>query len=264
MVVLTERAVLVRSSLDSCDPGSSLPGANLTVSLEIYHQKSMTNNKKSKRNSKKRGARGTGVSPYGSQPLLPANRRVKLSYCEQIAITEPAGGVGVHQAFSLNSLYDPNAGGVGHQPVGFDQISAMYLQHRVWACRAKVTFQNAVGSNAPISCVMFATFQPAVPSTPFAWFSQPYSVSGSCEALGGRSSCVLEKSFDIPAVLGITKQQYTSDMDFVGTSSGNPVRQAYLNVGFKSYAGVIVGMCCIMVQLEYTVEFSQPYALSTS
>lgn len=225
----------------------------------------MTNKKTSRKNNRSKPKRqgSAKVSPFGSTPLLPANRRVKLAYCEQIPLGEPVAGAGITFALSLNSLYDPNAGGTGQQPVGFDQISAMYLQHRVWSCRVKITCQNDMTAS-PASVMMFATFQPAVPASPYAWFCQPYGCTGSIEPRGGRSSCVMEKTFDIPAVLGLTKQQYTADMDFVGTSSGNPTRQAYLNFGHKSYAGTPIGIVWYMVQLEYTVEFSQPYALNMS
>jgi len=69
--------------------------------------------------------------------------------------------------------------------------------------------------------------------------------------------------FDIPKVLGLTKAQYTSDMDFVGTPSGNPTRQAYMVVGVRSANNSTAGTVAY-VQLSYLAEFMQPQALNTS
>lgn len=200
---------------------------------------------------------------FGSVPLLPSSRRVALAYAERINVFESVANAGAILSFSLNSLFDPNSGGVGIQPLGFDQISAMYGQYRVWKVRAKITYCNTSAANTPIFASMFGTYQPAAPSNPDAWVCQPYGCSGSVEPVGGRSNRTFVISFDIPTVLGLTKEQYQSDMDFVGTPSGNPTRQAYLMIGLRGMSGTI-GSAFVYVQMEYTAEFSQPLALNLS
>lgn len=187
-----------------------------------------------------------------------------LAYAETINLAESSARSGAHTTFSLNGLYDPNTGAIGSQPVGFDQMMAMYGQYRVWRVRVNCTFQNANTTAAnPVQCVIYGTYQPAVPSNPAAWFCQPFGRTAVIEPVGGRSGCILKCSFDIPKVLGLTRAQYTSDMDFVGTSGGNPTRQAYLVVGQQSNF-VATGYCTVFVQIAYEVEFSQPLALNLS
>lgn len=223
-------------------------------------QKTRNGRKGQKRNKQRAGAR---PQTFGSQPLLPASRRVALAYAERVNIFEAVANAGAITSFSLNSLFDPNSGGIGTQPVGFDQISAMYGQYRVWSVKVRVSYNNTSAANTAIFGSMFGTFQPAAPSNPDAWVCQPYGCSGIIDPIGGRSTKTFVKSFDIPTVLGLTKSQYQNDMDFVGTPSGNPTRQAYLMVGLRGLAGT-VGSAFVYVQIEYLTEFSQPAAMSLS
>lgn len=221
----------------------------------------MANNKQKKTQRKAGRRRGPRVSPFGTAPLLPANRVAKLAYSEVVTITEPTAAAGGTYSFSLNSLFDPNSGGVGLQPVGFDQIMAMYGQYRVLSANVKLTAANQGNVNTLVG--MFGTFQPASPANPNAWSCQPYGVFRTVEPTGGRSTAVLTKRFDIPAVLGLKKSQYLNDMDFVGSVAGNPTRQAYLILWIRSLTATVTA-AFLHVQVEYTVQFSQPQALGMS
>lgn len=224
----------------------------------------MPQRKGAKKARRTRKARRTGVQPFGTSPVLSAYRRMRMCYSEIVTLGEAAAGTGAHTTFSLNGLYDPNTGAIGVQPVGFDQMMALYGQYRVWAVNVSLLYQNTQNvSTCPQRIVVFGTYQPAVPSNPSAWFCQPFAAVGSLEPVGGRSSTRLVRKFDIPAVLGLTKQQYTSDMDFVGTNGGNPSRQAYAVIGIQSMAAS-AAYASVSVMLSYEVEFSQPLALNMS
>jgi hypothetical protein len=201
------------------------------------------------------------VQPFGTAPLLPSSRVAKLAYNELVTATEASVGAGATYTFSLNSLFDPNSSGTGAQPVGFDQIMAMYGQFRVLSARVKVVYSNSGTVNETVG--MFATFQPAFPANPAAWPCQPYGIASTVENSAGRSTTTLMKKFDIPTVLGLTKAQYLSDMDFVGTAAGNPTRQAYLVLWIRSL-GASAGAAYINFSIEYDVQFSQPQAMSLS
>lgn len=227
---------------------------------------SKKNRGKKNNSGKQRGGRAKGgmrVQPFGSVPLLPPNHLTKLAYAEKVVIFEPVLNGGASTSFSLNSLFDPNTGGVGVQPLYFDQISAMYGQYRVWGAKVKVIFCNTSLSNTSIMASIFGTFQPAVPSNPDAWVCQPYGRSGDVEPVGGRSNKTFTIKFDLPTILGLKREQYRTDMDFIGTPSGNPTRQAYMMIGLRSLGGA-VGSAQVHVQIEYTAEFSQPLALNMS
>lgn len=60
---------------------------------------------------------------------IPLSRTVKLRYSAQVSMNNPIGGA-VHN-FRANSLFDPDLTGVGSQPLGFDQMAALYNHYVV-------------------------------------------------------------------------------------------------------------------------------------
>ena len=59
----------------------------------------------------------SGISVPNRHPLVPLSRRGVLKYSETFTLTTGAGGTfGVDQVMKLNSLYDPDFTGGGHQP----------------------------------------------------------------------------------------------------------------------------------------------------
>lgn len=67
-----------------------------------------------------------------------------MRYVETLIFNAATNGVSSN-SFSMNSLYDPNQTGVGHQPMYFDQLcgavgSAPYLRYRVLGSKATCTY----------------------------------------------------------------------------------------------------------------------------
>lgn len=67
--------------------------------------------------------------------------RTKLRYSETVSVSGAAGGIGQYY-FRLNSLFDPNLTGAGHQPMYFDQFALMYKRYRVHGCHVTARFVN--------------------------------------------------------------------------------------------------------------------------
>lgn len=86
--------------------------------------------------------------------VVPDRMRVKLNYQQRITLS-PAAGSLANNVFRLNSLYDPDQTGTGAQPVGFDQLSALYQKYKVYGAkvRAKAVSQ---GTTNPTSMFDFA------------------------------------------------------------------------------------------------------------
>lgn len=68
---------------------------------------------------------------------MPDRFNTSLIYSDTITIDPAAGALGSH-LFRLNSLYDPDFTGIGHQPRGFDQMMAFYQKYRVYGCKIDV------------------------------------------------------------------------------------------------------------------------------
>lgn len=75
-------------------------------------------------------------------PGFPDRMLVKMNYVE---IAQPGLGdnTNLYQGITFqNSLFDPNASGVGHQPLWFDQWANVYTNYRVKGWSYKITVEN--------------------------------------------------------------------------------------------------------------------------
>jgi hypothetical protein len=67
--------------------------------------------------------------------ILPDRIQVTMRYRESLTMSSTAG-LGTYR-FSMNSIFDPNVTGGGHQPLGYDQWAAFYQQYEVKASHIK-------------------------------------------------------------------------------------------------------------------------------
>jgi len=83
----------------------------------------------------RRGGQRTTTVNKSLQPF-PSRYICKMKYCEAINnVGGPTGaGYGNYQ-FLANSVWDPNATGIGHQPYGMDTMTSLYNRYRVISCK---------------------------------------------------------------------------------------------------------------------------------
>jgi len=67
--------------------------------------------------------------------ILPDRIVVNLLYRESATFTNSTGFGS--RVFSMNSIYDPNVTGGGHQPLGYDQWGSFYQQYEVKSSKIK-------------------------------------------------------------------------------------------------------------------------------
>lgn len=200
------------------------------------------------------GQRTTNVN-RSLQPF-PSRYICKMKYSEslnQVGGT-PGAGYGNYQ-FVLNSIFDPNATGIGHQPYGMDTMTTIYNRYRVIACNwvingivtdtAGVEKNGIIGvlpGNEGATVVNLAEFQENPRST------YVHQFPGSEKVLKGRSY--------IPALVGRTKAQYMADDRYQAQTNGSPLEAAILNLYFGFLDGTLATcQADLNVTLEYTVEF---------
>lgn len=71
---------------------------------------------------------------------VPKTKLVKLRYCETLQLDAGGTDVAVEHRFRANSVYDPDRTAVGHQPMYFDQLAAIYESYEVLGAKIKVAF----------------------------------------------------------------------------------------------------------------------------
>ena len=91
-----------------------------------------------KRSVKRRRVRvARRVRPSGARVHLrgpagfPRSLTTTLTYFKQTLPTTDGAGIRTDNKMRLNSCFDPDESGAGHQPYGFDQFAAVYKQYRV-------------------------------------------------------------------------------------------------------------------------------------
>lgn len=117
----------------------------------IFLGKKRVGGKKRRRRRRRQNNRQwvSSVTSLSRPSPLPLTFKAFHRYCEMYIDLNPGtGGTPAFYHFSLNSLYDPNSTGVGHQPLGFDEFANMYDHYTVIGSRIKVMPVNLDSTNS--------------------------------------------------------------------------------------------------------------------
>lgn len=85
------------------------------------------------------------VSPYRVLAGLPAFMDTKLCYSEIITM-DPNIGTYTSYSFAANDCFDPNVTGGGHQPLNYDQFTALYNK---WCVTSSNILVRPISSGSP-------------------------------------------------------------------------------------------------------------------
>lgn len=214
-----------------------------------------------KQRGRKQARRGGLPKSMGYSPV-PNAFRTTMSYFTAINLVEAAAGTGVFYTFQLNNLYDPNYTGAGKQPTSFDQWSTLYNRFRVM--NVEVQLENVSNINAPMSVGYIITPASTLPADIDAWPTQRICGHAMISYNTG-GNAVSKMHFRVQPWLGLslTKRQYVEEADYSHSSTAGPSRPLYLHLWARGYSGVIGNSIATLV-MKYSVELSEPTALSTS
>jgi len=179
---------------------------------------------------------------------------VPLNYFHDLAL---GGAVSVENLYNLNSLFDPDRTGVGHQPSGFDQWSAFYNRYRVDRVRVQLDFVNnsstsvtsllALPNNDATAINTVATLQAGC-EAPFAW-------SRAIATNAGMNVCRYVRSFNLNQIVGVTAAKYEADDSYQAVTSASPTEMIALHVvaqdfGFSTNVNILA-----RVKITYFTTF---------
>lgn len=161
--------------------------------------------------------------------------------------------------FNLNSLYDPDLTGTGHQPYGFDQMAALFNRYRVFGVSYIV---NGYQFNNPIRIGCVATNDSASPSNLATLIELPRSKS-TIQVNGGAKS-QLKGYVNLPSLTGRTKAEYMADDRYQAQNNTNPQEALILNVMAQSLSDTSLESCTMMVTLNFHCEWFDPIVFASS
>lgn len=201
--------------------------------------------KKGGKKLRTRRPRRRGVKVMGALQPIPQRQIVKMKYAQ--AINTSASNI-YNYKFNLNSIFDPDYTGGGHQPYGHDQLAGLYNRYRVISCSYVITgYSGSTGicygcmpANEPVTFTTLAELR----ENPRARYTTQYP--------GGSTTKLVGKIY-MPSLVGRTKQQYLADDRYQAIFGASPQEQAILNVTGLDLAevGATVNWT---ITLEYTVE----------
>lgn len=179
--------------------------------------------------------------------------------------TASTAGFATSYRFNLNSLYDPNETGLGHQPRGYDQLMALYNKYCVVAAKISVTI---VPDSTIPSCVGIKLLDGAqAPQTD----RKAYIENGDSTwkymttANGGNNRVTLVKNVNIKKFHGLKSIVGEDDFTFTSTQEPNNDNMVCADIWVAPLSSADThGRMIADVLIEYKVVFLEPKELPIS
>lgn len=180
-----------------------------------------------------------------------------FTYKTSVAVS---AGISSQHYFKANSLYDPVVAIGGTQPIGFDQLMAIYAYYTVTSCR--VRFIASSGTASPMKLYLFPTIDPfASATTEYTCQQMPGCKSfviGGNSADGYVSGTNWAKTKDV--LINLSKNEY--GVTQAGTS--DPTYMWYWNFVFASNDASSTTNIALTMEIQYYAEFKGRIMLSES
>lgn len=189
----------------------------------------------------------------------------KLNYTEQGYLPTVVTAYN-NYTFSANGLYDPNYTGVGHQPMGFDQIMTMYAHYLVIGSRIKFTLINLTDDTAgPEPCYVGIGIS-RLATTSWSSITQFEEQTGTKMTLLNTmsqpdNSKVLTATLNPAKYLGISKP--LSEDTLKGSNASNPDEGLYFHLFVSTISGNVPNIN-MKADIEYISLFTEPIKLVQS
>lgn len=162
--------------------------------------------------------------------------------------------------FNMNSLFDPDRSGVGHQPLGFDQLAVVYQRYRVLKCIFKIT-PMITATNTNMSIVAFTSNNTAALTSVSQALEAGYSIISYSN--GSSKYSPLSGVSVLNNLTGNSLSAYRSDDSYQSLVSSSPTELLILHIGIECTGGVTTDIDYYL-QLEFDCEFWDPLVIPPS
>jgi len=161
---------------------------------------------------------------------LPPKWRFPTRYVTADLVIDPQTASNADHRFRLNSLFDVDFSGGGHQPLGYDQLMTMYTKVTVIGARARITMTNTDPHLAQNLVVFPTSTGTTISSDAQLQTMIERGRARWCQlAPAGSGGCTKTLTFNWSAREWYGKSPFDED-DFSHTTATNPVEVAYLHV----------------------------------
>lgn len=151
---------------------------------------------------------------------VPDRMLLKLPYYESI---KWSGNPVAYYDWNLNSIYDPNRTGTGHQPLGYDQWATFYNRYRVYGVTVRFSATNLADVPVRIGIVGDNSSSGATYLTDQSRFEQPHMKSFILGNANGMNTRSFKMFFSCARIQGSPKVRYNSENQFAAQWNANPI-----------------------------------------
>jgi hypothetical protein len=165
--------------------------------------------------------------------------------------------------FRANGLYDPNQTGVGHQPMGFDDLMTKYKHYCVKYSRITVNARNADTDG------VYRWGIAILPTT-----TPPSDASVATELGNGVQGLITQNVYsvgmtgqlsidcDVGRYFGV--KDVTGEADLAGNASNNPADEVYFCIWIECDTGYQGSGVIFNVVIDYTAKFQERAIMAQS
>lgn len=190
-----------------------------------------------------------------------------LQYGQAFTLTAGAAGVfGTEQIFRLNSLYDPDLTGTGHQPYGFDTMATLYYKYKVTAVRVSIKVSDPSADGIQFA----AHFQnPDVTYTvtgtlPDVQMEKPGTLIRDINNTGSQVINFSQRWL-MHQLCNITPIEFASNTDeYSAAVSANPAKTPFVRMAICALDGSSTPTVRVQVMIAYETEFFERIVLAQS
>jgi hypothetical protein len=194
------------------------------------------------------------VNYTGSLPGIgfPDRLSCKLRYSQKSVFASSAAPSA--QVFNINSVFDPDQTGTGHQPSYFDILSSCYSRYWVRGAWAKVTLTNQ-SSSVSFDAVAAYSDNNASTQTVEAISESRYAKDVTLGTTGAISTRVIDMPYiSMTQIMG-TRGNLKTGSEFYSLVNTNPLDTAYFYFKVAASDGTTAGVVAWRVDIVYDCVF---------
>lgn len=209
------------------------------------NNKNFKNSRRRRNNNNRQPYRDVVPRPFA----LPQNIMCTEKYDDMFGFSTGAAGVPANYVYRMNSTFDPDLTGTGHQPYGRDTLAGLYNKYRVmeFAWNIEAVIISSACFLAVVPCpdntITFASVNEAG--------EQPYAKS---HPVAGTYLSKFSGKVKLPNLLGQSISTYRGDDSNESVVGASPNNVPALQLVIQGYTSTLATVA-LKVQLTYTVEY---------
>jgi len=156
--------------------------------------------------------------------------------------------------FSCNGMYDPNTSGGGHQPLYFDQLTALYNHYTVIYSEIKATFVPLLSSTTPLAYGVLINDDTTTTPGNYNEMIEQAQVSGGYTTAIQTANPMASMKWSAKKYFG---GSVLANTDLQGTVTSNPTEQSYFTCFIQPLDALTACAVNLIVEVTYVAVWSE-------